>query len=112
MGLDDCHDGIEACEGKSNEEINAYRAEKRLSGGLVARKNATKDNHNNEDVKCKAENDVEDRRRDQLGAKNDRVFQECGTGKNKSDKEETSPEAHRVYAHQCDGGACHPEHVK
>jgi hypothetical protein len=36
MGLHDGIDGIEACKGKSNDEINAYRAEKRFRGGLFA----------------------------------------------------------------------------
>ena len=87
------------------------RAENRFRGGLFARKNAAKDNYNNENVECKAKNDGEDRRRNQPGAKNDRMLHECGTGKNQSDKDETSAEAHRVYAHQCDGGGDHPEHV-
>ena len=92
-------------------KINAYRAEKRFRGGLFARKNAAEDNYNNENVECEAENDGEDRRRNHPGAKNDRMLHQCGTGKNQSDKDEASAEAHRVYAHQRDSGAEHPEHL-
>src|SRR5271155_2519458 len=95
MGLDDGNDGIEACEGKSNDEINAYRAEDRLRGGLFARKNAVKDNYNDENVEREAENDGEDRRRNHPGPKNDRMLHDCGASKNQSDKDETSAEAHR-----------------
>src|SRR3984885_15287077 len=111
MGMDNCNDGIKACEGKSNDEINAYRAENRFRGSLFARKNAAKDNYDNENVECEAENDGEDRRRKHPGAKNDRMLHNCGTGKNQGDKDETSADAYRVYAHQCDGGAEHSEHV-
>src|ERR1700678_3763546 len=97
MGLEDGTDGKEAREGKSNEEINAYRAEDRFPVGIFARKNAAKDNHNNEDIECEAENDGEDRRRNYGGAKDDPMLHECGAGKNHSDKDETSAEAHRVY---------------
>src|SRR5580704_17418886 len=107
MGPDDGNDGIEACEGKSNEEINASRAEDRFRVGLFARKNATKDNDDNKDVECEAENDGKGRRRNQPGAKKDPMLHDCGTGKNESDKDETSAEAHRVYAHQSDGEADH-----
>jgi hypothetical protein len=57
MGLDDSDDGVEACERKSNDEINAYRAEKCFRGGLFARKNAAEDNDNDENVESKTEND-------------------------------------------------------
>src|ERR1700734_1113683 len=107
MGLDDGNDGIEPCERKSNDEINAYRPEKRFRGGLFARKDAVEDYNNNENVECEAENDGEDRRRNHPRAKNDRVFHQRGTSKNQSDKDEASAEAHRVDAHQSDGGAEH-----
>jgi hypothetical protein len=111
MGLDDGNDGIEAREGKSNEEINAYRAEDRFRGGIFERKNAAKDNYNNENIECEAENDGQGRRWNHPGVKNDRMLRNCGNSKNQSDKDETSAEAHRVYGHQCDGGAEHTEHV-
>ena len=111
MGLEDGNDGIEACEGKSNEEIDAYRAENRFRGGFFPRKNAAKDNYNNENVECEAENDGKGRRRNQPGAKNDRMLHECGTGKKQSDKDETFAEVRRVYAHQCDCEADYPEHL-
>src|ERR1700679_896337 len=88
MGLDDGNDGIEACERKSNDEINAYRAEKRFRGGVFARKNAAEDDYNNENVECEAENDGEDRRRNHPGAKNDRMLHQCGNRKNQSDNDE------------------------
>ena len=111
MGLEDGRDGIETCEGKSNEEINAYRAENRFRGGLFARKNSAKDNDNDENVECEAENDGEGRRGNHPGPKNDRMLRYCGTGKNQSDHDEPPAEAHRVYGHQRDGDAEHAEHV-
>ena len=60
MRLDDGKDGVELCKGKSNEEINADRSLNRLRLRLFAHKNAAKDNSDRENVKCEAENDVED----------------------------------------------------
>ena len=88
-----------------------HTARKWFPWWLFARKNAAKDNDNNENVEGEAENDGEGRRRNHPGAKNDRMLRDCGNGKNQSDKDETSAEAHRVYGHQCDGGAEDPEHV-
>src|SRR4051794_8793619 len=110
MRLDDGKYCVEPREGKSNEEINAYRAENRLRLRLFAHKNAAKDNYDGENVKCEAENDGEDRPRYDPGSKNDRVFHDRRNRKNQSDKDETFPEAHRVYAHQREGGAHQPEH--
>ncbi len=56
MRLDDGQDGVEASEGKSDEEIDADRAEDRFRLRLFAHKNAVKDDDDGEKVKCEAEN--------------------------------------------------------
>ena len=105
MGPDERNDDIEACERKSNQEINAYRAEKRFRGGVLSRKNSAEDNYHNENVEYEAQNDGQDRRRNHPGVKNEGALHQCWTGKNQSDKDQASAEAHRVYTHQSDSSA-------
>ncbi len=111
MRQEDGEDGVEPREGKSDEEIDADRAEDGLRLRLFAHKDAAKDNHDGEDVKGKAENDRDGRSRLQPGPKEDCVLHDRRNRKRQSNIDEAFAEADRVDAHQGEGGAHHAEEV-